>query len=78
MKRYSPLPSRPWKRGESDLGLLGFAYREERDAYNDGADGPFERIIMPSDWVASEEVRIIKAYLGGDLANYKPLAEYDA
>jgi hypothetical protein len=34
-----------WKRGDPELGLLGFVTKKDRDAFHDGGNGPFKRVV---------------------------------
>jgi hypothetical protein len=57
-----------WHRGQSEDHVHGFATTEDRDAYDRGEPGPFERVLRAPDAPpVPDECRIVRAYLGGRL-----------
>ena len=57
-----------WHRGQTEEHLHGFATVQARDAYERGDLGPFERVLRdPAAPPVADEVRIVRAYLGGHL-----------
>ncbi len=41
----SRVQTRLWNRSDPELGLLGFATRQDRDRFSDGGQGPFRRVV---------------------------------
>lgn len=55
-----------WHRGQSEEHLHGFATVEDRDAFDRGESGPFERVLRdPAAPPIDDEVRLARALCGG-------------
>lgn len=57
-----------WNRGQTEDHLYGFATKKDRDAYDRGDPGPFERVLRPLDAPPIDvETRLVRALCAGNL-----------